>query len=134
MLASTAASKFSIQEKVLPFIHGSTWIQPDQIAVHPKAKLVSIIASAKNQTVGHALRHHVIREHDNQMDVYGHGYNAVQRKETALNSHMYTIVIENSVDDYYFTEKVIDAFLTGTVPVYWGGVRSLLSFSMPPVS
>ena len=33
---------------------------------------------------------------------------------------MYTIVIENSVDDYYFTEKVIDAFLTGTVPVYWG--------------
>ena len=33
---------------------------------------------------------------------------------------MYTVVIENSVDDYYFTEKIVDAFLTGTIPIYWG--------------
>jgi len=48
------------------------------------------------------------------------GYNPVQHKETALNSYLYTIVIENSVDDYYFTEKIVDAFLTGTILVYWG--------------
>ncbi len=120
VLASTAASKFSIQHKVLPFIHGSTWILADQIGVHPKTKLLSFIASAKNQTMGHALRHDVVRRHGIQLDVYGHGYNPIRQKETALNRYMYSVVIENSVDDYYFTEKVIGAFLTGTIPVYWG--------------
>ena len=120
VLSSTAGSKFSVKDKVFPFIHGSTWILPDQIAVHPKSNLISLIASAKNQTIGHALRHDIVQRYGNQLDVYGHGYNPVQHKETALNSYMYTIVIENSVDDYYFTEKIVDAFLTGTIPVYWG--------------
>ena len=30
------------------------------------------------------------------------------------------IIIENSKIDYYFTEKLIDSFMTGTVPIYWG--------------
>jgi hypothetical protein len=28
--------------------------------------------------------------------------------------------MENSVQDDYFTEKIIDCFLTGTIPIYWG--------------
>ena len=28
--------------------------------------------------------------------------------------------MENSKHDFYFTEKLIDCFLTGTVPIYWG--------------
>ena len=120
VLSSTASTKFSVQDKVLPFIHGSTWIHPDQIDIHPKSNLISLIASAKNKTVGHALRHDVAQRHGSQLHIFGHGYNPVQHKETALTSYMFTVVIENSVDDYYFTEKVIDAFLTGTIPVYWG--------------
>ena len=33
---------------------------------------------------------------------------------------MYSVVIENCKRDYYFTEKLIDCFLTGTIPIYWG--------------
>ena len=33
---------------------------------------------------------------------------------------MFSIVIENCKSDYYFTEKLIDCFLTGTVPIFWG--------------
>ena len=33
---------------------------------------------------------------------------------------MFSIVIENTKQDYYFTEKLIDALLTGTVPIYYG--------------
>ena len=50
---------------------------------------------------------------------------------------MFNIAIENvSCDDNYFSEKIIDCFLTGTVPVYHGCIhigeffdeRGILSF------
>jgi hypothetical protein len=33
---------------------------------------------------------------------------------------MFSIVIENDKYETYFTEKLTDAFVTGTIPVYWG--------------
>ena len=33
---------------------------------------------------------------------------------------MFSIVIENSRSDYYFSEKLIDCFECGTIPIYWG--------------
>jgi hypothetical protein len=33
---------------------------------------------------------------------------------------MFSIVIENCVESGYFTEKILDCFLTGTIPVYVG--------------
>jgi hypothetical protein len=33
---------------------------------------------------------------------------------------MFSIVVENIKTDYYFTEKIIDCFRTGTIPIYWG--------------
>ncbi len=38
---------------------------------------------------------------------------------------MFHIAIENNVDDYYFSEKIIDCFRTYTVPIYWGTNRVL---------
>ena len=29
-------------------------------------------------------------------------------------------MIENCKEDFYFTEKLIDSFVTGTLPIYWG--------------
>lgn len=34
--------------------------------------------------------------------------------------YSFSIVIENSQQDNYFTEKIIDCFLCKTVPIYWG--------------
>ena len=31
--------------------------------------------------------------------------------------------MENSIAELYYTEKIIDCFLTGTVPIYWGTKR-----------
>ena len=33
---------------------------------------------------------------------------------------MFHIAVENSKHDNYFTEKIIDAFVTKTIPLYWG--------------
>jgi hypothetical protein len=33
---------------------------------------------------------------------------------------MYSIVIENCQEVGYFTEKIVDCFMCGTIPIYWG--------------
>jgi hypothetical protein len=32
----------------------------------------------------------------------------------------YSVAVENSRHDHYWTEKIADCFLAGTVPIYWG--------------
>ena len=54
------------------------------------------------------------------LDVFGNGYTPVTHKIEAMKDYGFTIVIENSKTDYYFTEKLIDSFMTGTIPIYWG--------------
>ncbi|GAI27598.1 unnamed protein product, partial [marine sediment metagenome] len=56
----------------------------------------------------------------NMLDIFGRGYNEIESKLTGLADYMFHIVIENSKKDYWFTEKLIDCFVTGTVPLYWG--------------
>lgn len=101
--------------------HGTTWISPQDRAVHAKSKLLSIIASGKAFAPGHCMRHSIIKRLGREkLDCYGRTYTYVENKITALRDYMFSIVIENSKIDYYFTEKLIDALLTGTVPIYWG--------------
>jgi hypothetical protein len=33
---------------------------------------------------------------------------------------MFSLIIENTSERNYFTEKIIDAFQTYTIPIYWG--------------
>jgi hypothetical protein len=47
-------------------------------------------------------------------------YNPVKKKIEALKDYRYSFCIENCKKDYYFTEKLLDCFLSGTVPIYWG--------------
>jgi FkbM family methyltransferase len=98
---------------------GGTWIKPPDWRCFHKTKTVSIIASLKNFTRGHKLRHevaHLISENDR----YGSAFNKINYKLEGLKDYKFTVVIENEKIDGYFTEKLIDALITGTVPIYWG--------------
>jgi hypothetical protein len=101
---------------------GGSWIQENNISIHPKNKLVSIIYSNKSSGLpGYRLRHAVAAKYSDMIDLFGNGSpNPVEFKEEALCDYMFTIVIENISDDNYFTEKIVDPMLVGTVPVYWG--------------
>jgi hypothetical protein len=37
-----------------------------------------------------------------------------------MSRYKFTICFENSQKDYYFTEKLINAYVSNTVPIYWG--------------
>jgi hypothetical protein len=54
------------------------------------------------------------------VDLFGSGFNYVSKKETALCDYMFSITIENDIYETYWSEKILDCFATGTVPVYLG--------------
>lgn len=102
---------------------GSSWVPLHQWKVHNKSKLCSIIASNKRDAPGHKLRHeivHLIQSRGWNCDVFGRGYREVEDKREALADYMFSIVIENSINAMYMSEKLIDSLALGTVPVYWG--------------
>ena len=104
---------------------GGCWIKPEDQKVwdkniNTKAKMLSIIASPKRTTHGHLMRHQAIQKLGNFIDAYGTQYKPMTYKLTGLKDYMFSLTIENTKKDYYFTEKLIDCFRTGTVPVYWG--------------
>ena len=104
--------------KFIPF--GCCWIPEEQQKVYDKTKNISVISSNKTFTDGHRLRHEVIQKFGNKMDVFGRGYDPIEFKIDGLKDYRLSVVIENCKRDYWFTEKLIDCFATGTIPIYWG--------------
>ena len=100
--------------------HGGCWIKEEDRKIHIKIKNFSIIASSKNLLTGHQLRHLIVKGAGNKVDAYGNGYKPILNKIEGLKDYRYSFAIENSRKDYYFTEKLIDCLVTGTLPIYWG--------------
>ncbi|NJL30698.1 MAG: hypothetical protein HC898_03175 [Phycisphaerales bacterium] len=48
------------------------------------------------------------------------GTNLLKKKSDGLAPYRYSVVIENVREPDYFSEKLIDAMLCDTVPIYWG--------------
>lgn len=124
----------SVTDKLYPFLYGSSWIQLEDIGLYPKRKLISIIASSKEIISGHKLRHELIKKYGRHLDVFGAAsHSRLDDKIMALKDHRYSVIVENSIDKYWFTEKLVDAFLTGTVPIYWGAPAVAELFDMQGV-
>lgn len=103
--------------------YGTTWIHdPADRRMHPKTRGVSLVASGKRTAVGHQLRHALVAALRDvpDVDVCGRGYRPVATKAEATAPFRFTVVVENSRAPGYFTEKLLDAFVTGTAPIYWG--------------
>ena len=100
--------------------YGGCWIKKEDFDIHHKTKNLSIICSSKNYLTGHKLRHKFINKYNSICDVYGNGYKQVLNKIEALKDYRYQVVFENTKKDFWFTEKIIDCFVTGTIPIYYG--------------
>ena len=135
-LLESDPDKFKLQ------LYGTTWINHSLRKIYKKSKLCSIIASNKKQTTGHKLRHsiidYLINNNINKVDFFGARFNNLpymntkgytnkhsgqhisNKKIDGLQKYMFSICILPSKIDYEFDEKLIDCFLTGTVPIFWG--------------
>jgi len=106
------------------FVPGaSCFIEPASQRVSEKTKLCSFIGSSKNWAPGHRLRQEVRAALPSFVDAFGHGFVSLESKADGLLDYAYSIAVENSKQDTYFTEKLTDCFTTGAVPIYWGTRR-----------
>lgn len=101
------------------------WIKTREI--FEKTKACSMFASRKRYTSGHYMRDYYAKKFANSLDLYGGTNNSKvigsgihPDKSEGMNPYMFSVVIENCMEDKYYTEKVTDCFATGTVPIYWG--------------
>lgn len=97
---------------------GCSWVT--DLSQPKKTKLCSMIASNKRMTPGHEFRQELIKRFSSRVDHYGNGFMRVEKKEDGLRDYYFSIVIENSQPDYYFSEKLLDCFACRTIPLYWG--------------
>ncbi len=94
------------------------WIKEPKL--YEKTKMISMISSNKTMTEGQRIRLKWVEMIGNQIDMYGRGINEIELKEEGLCDYMFSVVIENGFYESYFTEKILDCFATGTIPVYMG--------------
>lgn len=102
---------------------GTTWVPGHAQLDIEKQHNMSLIASSKRDTEGHLLRHEMVDlVKDNALDVavLGRGYAPFEDKADGLAPYRFSVVIENMREPNYFTEKIVDAVLCETVPIYWG--------------
>lgn len=102
-----------------------SWIKSPKIT--EKTKLISMITSNKQMTPQQIFRCNYAESVKNQVDVFGRGFNEILEKEQGLNDYMFSICIENDTNDTYFTEKILDCFATGTIPIY-KGTKNIINY------
>jgi hypothetical protein len=101
-----------------------SWIDEGDRNVYTKNKLVSMIASTKNMCDGHNFRQIVAEKNKNSVDLFGFNRpNVLNKKIDGLKNYMFSVAMENGIYNTYYTEKLLDCFLTGTIPIYWGTLK-----------
>lgn len=113
----------------MPF--GTTWVHDYQWP-QEKEFAVSHLTGHKSITDGHRMRQKVHYRQDKItvpraffISKFGGVENAFDNKvlgeeKSPLFNSQFHICIENSRQKNYFTEKLVDALITKTAPIYWG--------------
>jgi hypothetical protein len=111
-------------------LFGTAWVHDYEFS--DKKFQISHLTGGKNYTIGHKLRqkiHYKQNKINNPKDFYVSQYGGVENfennktlgenKSPLFDSHFH-ICIENTQSSNYFTEKLIDCFVTKTIPIYFG--------------
>ena len=101
---------------------GEVWLTTDS----PKTKGISLVTSPKNWCPLHKARLELYNYFKDRPEVdcfYGDWNNSEIpniKPEDYLEHYKYSIIVENDIDDYWYTEKILNCFSTKTVPIYVG--------------
>lgn len=113
-------------------IYGESWLDDgtDKITRQRQKKFeVSHLRGAKINSYGHWIRHSIFNRQDEitipkkfhaTIEPFNTIENNIKGKEFILGDSMFSVVIENTSHNNYFTEKLTDCMLMKTIPIYWG--------------
>lgn len=91
-----------------------------------KTKNISMISSAKEMCRMHLVRKKLAfycKEHG-LADTYGtFDGGAYCAMELPFEYYRYSIVVENAIEPFYFTEKIMNCFAAQTIPIYLGAAE-----------
>jgi len=117
------------------FLYASCWILTRQdktranhrteyhnIFSTEKKFLLSHVMSNKNYLPGHQLRHQTrdIINKPRRFELYFPPSIEMEKKYQLFENSMFHIAIENTKNVNYISEKIIDCFMSYTIPIYWG--------------
>lgn len=98
------------------------WLTTDSV----KDKGISLVTSPKDWCPLHHARLQLYQHFrkSNVVDTFYGDWNNPElpniKPEDYLEHYKFSIIIENDIDDYWFTEKILNCFSTKTVPIYVG--------------
>ena len=101
------------------------WLTTDS----KKTKGISLCTSPKDWCPLHHARlelYNYFKEHGGVDCFYGDWNNSDIpniKPEDYLEHYKFSIIIENDIDDFWFTEKILNCFATKTVPIYVGAKK-----------
>lgn len=94
------------------------WVKDPQC--YPKTRLCSMITSNKILCEGHKYRLKWAEKLKDKLDLYGRGIRDFSNKEDAISEYMFSVTMENESYPGYWSEKILDCFACGTIPIYHG--------------
>lgn len=110
------------------YISGCSWITPQEYnSIKEKEFKISTIVGDKTITKGHLLRQKLLQANLSNVNYYVSSSKVHLAKPLVgpskfktFQTYQYQIVIENSQQINYFSEKLGDCLITKTIPIYWG--------------
>ena len=109
-------------DKYVKYVVAQSRVSDEDSKIHPKSKMVSMIASHKTISEGHRYRHEIHNKLQvkHNIEMWGSGYRRFDTKNDPLKDYYFSISVMNSKVDNFFTEVLVDNFRLGTVPIFWG--------------
>lgn len=109
-------------QTALPWLVGRSFDQLAGSEFPEKESNLSVICSDKATIDGHRRRLAFVEQLLALMPAprFGRGFTPLPDKWDGLAPYRYSVAVENSRHEHYWTEKIADCFLAGTVPIYWG--------------
>jgi len=123
-------------EKILPhpnairsqtgndWFYGKSYDEIVDMDVPEKTKKLSTICSDKKEGhTMHRLRYDFTKRMEEEileLERFGRGFRWIETKAEALDDYKFHVAIENHIAPHVWTEKLADAFLGYTVPIYHG--------------
>jgi len=124
VFAHNAKAKEPREVEMPPLIPPHVALKPEEELLSKKNRLLSAIGSREEFLPLHRIRTRLLddleRREKANIDIFGKGRRYIENKSDGLDNYMYSIAVENSTLDNYWTEKISDCYLSLTVPIYFG--------------
>ena len=103
----------------IPFESASLWKKRNNILDNNKAIYVG-----NNSTPFRLELFSRLEKIGIKLDSYGSQTRPIKDKIELMKNYRYSICVENSYHPGYVTEKLIDGYISNTIPIYWGGLSN----------